>query len=132
MGPVQCYGINGCEEKCTTLKHGLTEYDILRAHSMFASLSNADQRRWIYEYLSNNFPNNETGGRNPSGLQFILCGKNVCQSVWLISLAINTSRFYDLRKSYMEDLGPPAKKKARSCSVKSFEAISWMSSYFDR
>lgn len=124
--------MNGCASNCTSSVHGLTEYDILRAHSLFTSLNNAEQRRWVYDYFSNHCPNDESGTCDPSGLKFILCGKNVCQSLWLATLAISTSRFYDLRRLYLEDIGPPAKKKPRSCSAKSYEAISWMTSYFDR
>ena len=87
--------ISGCEDNCTTRIHGLMEYDILHAHSMFTSLSNAEQRQWVYDYLSNHCPNSQSGTSDPTGLKFILCGKNVCQPLWLATLALSTSRFYD-------------------------------------
>lgn len=124
--------MTGCQENCTTYVHGLTEYDILRAHSMFTLLSRAEQRRWVHEYLCNNCPSNESGISDPSELQFILCGRMVCQPLWIATLAMSTSRFYDLRKLFLEDSGPPSKKKPRSVSAKSFEAISWMTSYSNR
>lgn len=112
--------ISGCAPNCTTSIHGLTEYDILRAHSMFASLNNAEQRRWSYDYFSNHCPNDESGTSDPSGLKFILCGKSVCQPLWLATLGMSTSRFYDLRRLFQEDMGPPASKKPRSISVKQY------------
>lgn len=124
--------MNGCEETCTTCVHGLTEYDILRVHSVFTSLTTVEQRRWVHEYLCNNCPTDESGTSDPSGLQFILCGRAVCQPLWLATLSVSTSRFYDLRKLFLENSGPPAKKKPRSVSAKSFAAISWMTSYFDK
>jgi hypothetical protein len=112
--------LSGCAPNCTTSVHGLTEYDILRAHSMFVSLSNVEQRRWVYDYFSNHCPNDESGTSDPSGL----CGKDVCQPLWLATLAMSTSRFYDHRRWFLEDVGPPAKKKQRLFPAKSFEAIS--------
>jgi hypothetical protein len=53
--------LSGCAPNCTTSVHGLTEYDILRAHSMFVSLSNVEQRHWVYDYFSNHCPNDESG-----------------------------------------------------------------------
>ena len=124
--------ISGCEDNCTTRIHGLMEYDVLRAHSMFTSLSNAEQRQWVYDYLSNHCPNSQSGTSDPTGLKFILCGKNVCQPLWLATLALSTSRFYELRKLFLEDSGPPANKKARSFLSKSLEAVSWMTNYFNK
>lgn len=124
--------INGCGESCTTRLHGLTEYDVLSAHSMFSSKSIAEQRQWLYEYFTNHCPNDEMGFLDLSRLQFILCGKNVCQAVWLATLAISSSRFYDVRKLFVEGIGPPERKKPRSISPKSITTISWMTSYFDK
>lgn len=124
--------MNGCEESCVASVHGLTEYDVLCANNTFSSMNIADQRRWIYEYFSNHCPNNDAGISDPSGLQFILCGKNVCQAVWLATLAISTSRFYDIRKQFIEGEGPPERKKSRSLSAKSVATISWMTSYFNK
>ena len=58
--------------------------------------------------------NNQSGISDPTGLKFILCGKNFCQPLWLATLALSTSRSYELRKIFLEDSGPPANKKARS------------------
>ena len=124
--------LNGCCEHCTTKVHGMTEYDILMAHSAFTSMNNAEQRRWMYDYFTSHCPNDENGAKEPSRMQFFLCGKAVCQPLWLASLAMSTSRFYDLRKQFMEGSGPPAKRKSRSLASKSLKTISWMTSYFER
>jgi hypothetical protein len=95
-------------------------------------MSATEQRRWMYEYFSNHCPNDDEGVCEPLGLQFVLCGKNVCKAVWLATLAISTSRYYEQRSLFIESPGPPEKKKMRTLSSKSVAAISWMTSYFDR
>ena len=124
--------MNCCGESCTIRLHGLTEYDVLSAHSMFSSKGIVEQRNWLYEYFTNHCPHSDVGSSDLSRLQFILCGKNVCQAVWLATLAISTSRFYDVRKLFVEGIGLLERKKLRSISPKSIAAISWMTSYFDK
>lgn len=124
--------INGCQEHCTTTAHDLGEYDILLAHSSFISVSSTEQRRWIYHYFNTHCPNDKEGVKHPGGIQFFLCGKPVCQGLWLAALGISTSRFYDSRRQFLEETGPPAQKKHRSLSAKSLSAISWMRSYFEK
>ena len=92
--------LNGCKECCAPTLHGLSEYDILIAHSNFVSMTNADQRVWIYDYFNSHCPNDDEGKKFPSGIQFFLCGRNVCQAVWLAALGISNSRFYDLRRQF--------------------------------
>ena len=123
--------LNGCQEHCASSLHGLSEYDILITHSNFVSMTSADQRVWVYDYFNSHCPNDEDGKKTPTGIQFFLCGRNVCLSVWLAALGISNSRFYDLRKQFLECSGPPA-KKPRSLSSKMLAAISWMSSYFNK
>ena len=123
---------NGCQEHCATSVHDLSEYDTLLAHSNFVSMTIAEQRLWIYNYFSSHCPNDEVGTKNPTGITIFLCGRVVCQSLWLAALGISSSRFYDLRKQFLESMGPPTPKKARSLSSKSLAAISWMTTYFDK
>jgi len=85
--------INGCQESCTTAVHDLTEHDILLAHSSFVSKSCSQQRHWIYDYFSTHCPNTEDNAKSPSGMKFFLCGKAVCQPLWLAALGVSTSRF---------------------------------------
>ena len=124
--------LQGCQFRCAIEVHGLSEYDILVGHSAFVSKTPADKRAWILEYFENNCPNTPDGRKDIKGMQFILCGRNVCQVVWQAVLSLTTTRFYDLRKSFLE--GERAEKciRVRSLSSKSLEAVAWMRSYFNR
>ena len=65
-------------------------------------------------------------------MTYHLCGKNVCLPVWLAVLSISSSRFYEVRREFMDGMIQPAPKRSRSLAVKSQQAIAWMESYFDR
>ena len=65
-------------------------------------------------------------------MQYILCGRVVCQSLWLGALAISTSRFYDIRKEFVTVGSSYQEKKAQSLLPKSMKCVEWMRSYFDR
>lgn len=125
-------GTHGCENKCVPYIHNLTEYDVLSAHSSFTAKTPADQRKWLFDYLATHCPNNEFGLKEPKKLTYHLCGKNVCLPVWLAVLSISSSRFYEVRREFMDGMIQPAPKRSRSLAVKSQQAIAWMESYFDR
>ena len=93
--------LNGCSPFCASKVHGLTEYDILLAHSMFTSKKQHEQRTWILEYFATHCPNTE-GERDFKNMKFMLCGKTVCQVLWQTVISVSTSRFYDLRKIFIE------------------------------
>lgn len=44
--------LKGCEDRCVMGKHGLSEFDILLAHSMFSSKDITQQRQWLFDYFS--------------------------------------------------------------------------------
>ena len=140
--------LNGCNPCCASKVHGLTEYDILLAHSMFSSKKQHEQysmfsskkqheqRTWLLEYFATHCPNNKAGERDFKSINFMLCGKTVCQLLWQAIISVSTSRFYDLRKSFIEDTYSldysNADKKSKQKAAKSMRSIEWMRSYFDR
>lgn len=65
-------------------------------------------------------------------MTLLLCGKSVCCPVWLAMLSITSSRFYEVRREFVDGKTERTPKRPRSMSVKSFQAIAWMSSYFER
>ena len=89
----------GCQPRCCKEVHGLSEYDVLIAHSSFSSKSPADRRAWLLEYFDTNCPHNEQGEKDPKCMQYILCGRLVCRAIWQAVLLISTSTFYSLRKT---------------------------------
>lgn len=125
--------LNGCSENCTSEVHGLTEFDVLLAHSTFYCKSYAEQRQWLLDYFLSHCPNGSLGEKEPRNMQYLLCGRVVCQRVWLTTLSISTSRFYEIRKDFMGGIViTEAEKRSRSLAPKSLEAIAWMKTYFER
>ena len=124
--------MHGCEEKCVRTVHGLSEYDILNAHSNFSSKSSVLQRQWIFDFFCTHCPNDSQGRKNPMNMTLLLCRKSVCCPVWLATLSISSSRFYEARREFVDGKTEPTPKRPRSISVKSYQAIAWMSSYFER
>lgn len=123
--------LSGCKAECAKEVHGLSEYDILMAHSSFQSKSLQQQREWIHEYFATHCPNTVDGVQDVKNISFIICGKPVCKPLWQASLSLSTTRLYSLRKSFQEGRSPEA-KNSRKISSKSMVAIAWMSSYFER
>lgn len=77
--------LNGCQEHCAESLHDLSKYDILVAHSNFAS---ADQCVWIYDYFNIHCPYDEDGKKNPTKINFFVvkvfayqCGLQLLRSV---------------------------------------------------
>ena len=124
--------LNGCADCCASKVHGLTEYDILCAHASFTSKTVVQQQQWVFDYLTNNCPNNASGEKDPREMQFIICGKIVCSTLWFEILSLSNSRFYEIRKKFLAGQSQPTQKRMRSPSAKTMQSVAWMTSYFDR
>lgn len=124
--------MDGCVKKCVRTVHGLSEYDILNAHGNFSSKTATQQRQWMFDYLTTHCPTGDDGRKDLKSITFVLCGKTVCCSVWLAALSISSSRFYEVRKMFADGTSVPTPKRPRSVSVKTHEAIAWMTNYFER
>ena len=108
--------------------HGLTEFDVLLAHSTFSTKSSSQQRQWLLDYFVSHCPNGKDATRDPKHMQYLISGRNVCQCL------ISVSRFYDIRKAFLEGkcLTEP-ENHSRSLTSKSLQCIiAWMGNYFDR
>ena len=125
--------LNGCKEQCITQVHGLTELDVLRAHHTFSTKSSNQQRQWLLDYFVSHCPMDKDGRKNPKIMKFVLSGQNVCQPVWMAVLMIRSSRFYELRKEFLDGkFLVEQEKRSRSLSSKSMQCIAWMENYFER
>lgn len=119
--------VNGCNERCASTIHHLTESDIWLTYQRFSHLSSYQQRQWVLDCLHNNT------SKSDSETFFFVCGKNVCLPVWLSVLDLSKSRFYDVRRSFLEGsffverLTSPTVHQPKSC-----EAIAWMQNYFSQ
>lgn len=126
--------MNRCSPSCAVQVHGLTEFEVLRAHSLFSDKSTPDQNKWILEYLNAHCPTNASGEKLPKDVKYIVAGKTVCLNIWLQILSLSLSRFYRSRQECVqfEANSGFAAKKPRSTSSKTTKSIAWMRQYFDR
>lgn len=123
--------LQGFQARCVTQVHGLSEYDVLIAHSAFSTKSPSDRQAWLLKYFSTNCPHTPNGAKDLKNIQFILCGCTVCQAVWQAVLSVSSSRFCDVRKDF-----PAGKRADRSTGVralapKSMASVAWIRLYFN-
>ena len=126
----------GCAERCITMVHELSEYDVLSAHSLFDAKTPQEQNQWILEYFMSHCPCDTDGNRDAKNITYILAGRTVCLNIWLRVLAISVSRYYRLRSDFLENGGGISQlqvaKRSRSLSPKTMKAVAWMEHYFNR
>jgi hypothetical protein len=104
----QVLDLNGCQPRCAVFVHGLCEYDMLLAHSMFASKEVAEQRMWLADYFATHCPN-VNGEKDYKHMRYLLCGKVVCQDLWQAALSVSTSRFMMCEGSFSSTVFLPGK-----------------------
>ena len=118
---------SGCQENCGSKVHHLSEMDIVIPNQRFQNMTCNNQRQWLIDYLHSNT------SKESNQTIFLISGKVVCQPVWLATLGISRSRFYEIRKAYLHgamNMDQPAKQVPRR--AKTHKAISWMNSYFNQ
>ena len=121
---IQC-----CSADPASIAHSLLPGEIGFANANFNSRSHNSQNQWMLEYLNSNCSRH---GDSPS-FHFVICGKSVCQQLWLLTLNVSQARFYRIRSLYLEGkVCLEMSQQKKKLSVKSNEAIAWMGNYFDR
>ena len=116
--------INGCgTPSCATKIHYLLESDVLTFHKHFERLSNFSRRKWLLDYFISHSSDKET--------LFLVCGKVVCQKLWIATLGIGLTTFYSVRKMFAEGtVSLFSSSGSRSPLLKTNEALAWMDNYF--
>ena len=122
------FDVKGCSEgPCAAAVHQLTPGDVLFYHENFCKRDQLQQRQWLFEFLSSNC------SRAEKVLHFMVCGKSVCQDVWLQVLGITPSKYSKVKAEFLkgkvsvEKPVPSRKPKLSTCA-----AIGWMGNYFER
>ena len=118
----------GCAEECAVRVHQLPPGDIAFLHNNFSVRSQHEQNRWLLEYFNSNCSKQ---GDDPK-FTFVVCGREVCRGVWLAVLGVSQARFYRLRALFLEGKVTLDHDNGRRLSLKSNEAVGWMTNYFDR
>lgn len=118
-----------CSAESASSVHNLLPGEIGFFNANFNSRSHHSQNQWMLEYLNSNCSRHS---ESPS-FSFIVCGKPVCQQLWLSVLNVSQARFYRIRSLYLEGkVCLEMSQQKRKMSVKSNEAVAWMGNYFDR
>ena len=118
-----------CSSEPAYQAHGLTPGEVGFFHSNFSCRSNTGQNQWILEYMNSNC---SRLGEVPS-FRFVVCGKIVCQKLWLSILNVSHSRFYRVRSLYLDGMVCLETSQLKSTlSLKSHEAVAWLGNYFER
>ena len=122
------FEVRGCSEgPCAVAVHQLTPGDVLFYHENYSMRDQLQQRQWLFEFLSSNY------SRAEKVFNFVVCGKSVCQDIWLQVLGIASSKFSKVRSEFLrgkvsaEKPVPSRKPRLSTC-----EAIGWMGNYFER
>lgn len=120
--------MKGCSDvPCAVAVHQITPGDVLFYHENYSTRDQLQQRQWLLEFLSSNCC------RAEKIINFVVCGKSVCQDIWLQVLGIAPSKFSKVKSEFLrgkvstEKYTPPRKPKLSTC-----EAIGWMGNYFER
>ena len=120
--------MDGCQGACAFEKHCLLPTDILIYHEHFDALPKSARRQWILDYLNTHSSVNTT--TSEATTVFLICGKSVCQSLWLATLGISTSVFYEVRRLFLDGSKKLNQEVHRTPQIRTSEAIAWMDCFF--
>ena len=123
--------MEGCAEQCVTKVHELSELDVLCSQAQFAAKTPQEQNQWIIDYFLSYCSCYGAGNRDSRNIAYIVAGRTVCLNVWL---GISVSRYYRLRREFLENGGSLSQvtRRSRSLSPKTVKAVAWMEHYFNR
>ena len=122
------FEVKGCSEKpCALAVHQLTPGDVVFYHENYSKRDQLQQRQWLFEFLSSNC------SREEKVFNFVVCGKSVCQDIWLQVLGITPSKFSKVKAEFLRGRVSAEKPTLlRKPKLSTFEAIGWMGNYFER
>ena len=118
--------MDGCEVGCASRIHHLLLHDLIRLHDHFTSLSQLARKQWLLDFIANN----TTGSGNEATTTFIISGKSVCFKVWLATLHISHTHFYNVKAMFNEGATRVIHHVNRVPMQKTFDALVWMDDYF--
>ena len=121
--------INGCQEQCATEQHHLHPIDILSYHNHFTQLPRPARRQWVLDYL-NTHSSHDTSSGEPVTI-YLIGGKPVCRPLWIATLGISNSLYYEVRKLFQNGHVRITKEIQRAPLQRTSEAIAWMDTFFN-
>ena len=117
--------MNGCGERCAATKHFLSPTDILRYHEHFSGLPQMAKKQWILDY----FIMTSSGEAEHFDTPLLICGKSVCQPLWLSTLGISQSHFYSVRTLFLQGHKQILSQPQCTPTVRTNEAVAWMDNF---
>lgn len=123
---LQVMQMNGCGESCAITKHHIGLADALRYHNHFDSLPQMAKKQWVLDYL---IMNSSGEGEQSAVIHLLICGRPVCQPLWLATLGISQSYFYGVRALFLQGHKRLVSHVNRNPTEKTSEAIAWMDNF---
>ena len=120
--------LDGCSAQCATAAHHLLPTDILRYHEHFTGLSPFAKKQWLLDY----FVMNSSGTGEQLEIPYYICGKRVCFQLWIKTLGISQSHFYNVRSLFLKGHKRIIQQVVRTPLQRTSEAVAWMDSFFTR
>lgn len=118
--------MHGCSIKCATSIHHLLPTDVLRYHEHFSALSQVAKKQWLLDYL---IMNSSVQNKLAESI-YMICGKSVCFKLWVATLDISTSYFYNVRSLFLNGHKRVIQHVQRTPLLRTSEALAWMDSFF--
>lgn len=115
--------IVGCgTPQCATNLHYLLLLDILIFNEHFERLSKFSRTKWLFDYIISHSSNQDT--------TFLVCGKVMCQKLWVAMLGISQAKFYSIRRLFVQGVVSVLSSGMRSPLLRTNEALASMENYF--
>ena len=92
--------MNGCGECCASRKHGVHATDVFVYHNHYSQLPKQARQQWLLDYF--NMQSSKDVHTGESETAYLVCGKHVCQSLWIATIGISQSFFYEMKKCFLQ------------------------------
>lgn len=92
--------MNGCGECCASVKHGVHATDVFIYHNHYSQLPKQARQQWLLDYF--NMQSSKDIKTGESETAYLVCGKHVCQSLWIATIGISQSFFYEMKKCFLQ------------------------------
>ena len=120
--PFTIHDMNGCSRQCCQNTHNLSVLDIMQYRAYFNELPKNAKCKWILDFIATH-SSYQAASKLPD-ISYTICGKKVCQNVWIATLGISSSFFYCIRKKFLNGSVAIIKEPSRSPSQKNAEGNS--------
>ena len=125
--PFHVHQMHGCSRQCCHNVHGVSALDILTYNAYFNQLPKPARRKWLLDYITTH---SSVSSEKLPEISFFVCGKAVCQVIWIATLGISSSFFYRIRQKAFSGSISIVTEPQRSPLQKTSKAIAWIENYF--